>query len=235
MRPVLETARMSGARVLVVDDDPNMLSMLRRTLGFEGYNVTVAPSGEVALRSAAIERPDIVILDLMLPGMDGLEVCRRLRARIDVPILLLTARSSIPDRVAGLDAGADDYVPKPFAVDELLARIRALLRRVRPDYVEVLEFADLVLIPATREVLRAGRPIDLTAREFDLLEYFMRHPRQVLSREVIFQQVWGYELLSGTSNPIDVHVKALREKLEAEGRSRLIHTIRGVGFSLREA
>lgn len=226
---------MSGARVLVVDDDPNMLSMLRRTLGFEGYQVTVAVNGEVALRAAALERPDLVILDLMLPGMDGLEVCRRLRARIDVPILLLTARSSIPDRVAGLDAGADDYVPKPFAVDELLARVRALLRRARPDVIEVLEFADLVLIPATREVFRAGHPIDLTAREFDLLEYFMRHPRQVLSREVIFHHVWGYELLGGTSNPIDVHVKALREKLEAGGRSRLIHTIRGVGFSLREA
>jgi two-component system, OmpR family, response regulator MprA len=219
----------------VVDDDPNMLSMLRRTLGFEGYAVVAALDGESALRSIEMERPDLVVLDVMLPGMDGLEVCRRLRSRVGVPILLLTACGAVPDRVAGLDAGADDYLPKPFAVDELLARMRALLRRASPEFSEVLRFADLVQVPATREVLRGGRPIELTAREFDLLEYFLRHPRQVLTREVIFQQVWGYELLGGSSNSIEVHVKALRDKLEARGESRVIHTNRGVGYSLREA
>jgi two-component system response regulator MprA len=225
----------AGARVLVVDDDPNVLSMLRRTLGFEGYAVNVAPDGETAIRAAEQERPDAVILDLMLPGIDGLDVCRRLRARHGVPILLLTARGSVPDRVAGLDAGADDYLPKPFAVDELLARLRALLRRAGSEHGEVLEFDDLRLIPATREVFRAGRRIELTAREFDLLEFFLRHPRQVLTREVIFQQVWGYEFLGGSSNSIDVYVKALRDKLETQAEPRLIHTIRRVGYSLREA
>ena len=225
---------MASARILIVDDDPNILSMLRRTLGFEGYAVSVAPDGEAALRAVDLERPDLVVLDLMLPGIDGLEVCRRLRARAGVPILLLTARGSVPDRVAGLDAGADDYLPKPFAVDELLARLRALLRRANPDQAEVLELADLRLVPATREVFRAGRPVELTAREFELLECLLRHPRQVLTREVIFKQVWGYEYLGGPSNPIDVCVKALRDKLEARGESRLVQTIRGVGFSLRE-
>ena len=224
----------SNARILVVDDDPNMLSMLRRTLGFEGYRVNTAPDGESALRSAELERPDVVVLDVMLPGVDGLEVCRRLRSRLGVPILLLTARGSVPDRVAGLDAGADDYLPKPFAVDELLARIRALLRRVSPEHSEVLEFGDLTLFPVTREVFHDGRKIELTAREFDLLEFFLRHPRQVLTREVIFKQVWGYDYLGSSSNSIDVHVKALRDKLEAEDRPRLIHTIRRVGYSLRE-
>jgi two-component system, OmpR family, response regulator MprA len=225
----------AGARVLVVDDDPNILSMLRRTLGFEGYVVTVAPDGEGAMRSAERERPDAVVLDVMLPGIDGLDVCRRLRDRYGVPILLLTARGLVPDRVAGLDAGADDYLPKPFAVDELLARLRALLRRASAEHGEVLQFGDLSLIPATREVFRAGRKIELTAREFDLLEFFLRHPRQVLTREVIFQQVWGYEFLGGSSNSIDVQVKAVRDKLEAEGEPRLIQTIRRVGYSLREA
>ena len=161
-------------------------------------------------------------------------MCRRLRSRLDVPLLLLTARGSVPDRVAGLDAGADDYLPKPFAIDELLARLRALLRRSRPDNGETLEFADLQLCPSTREVRRSGRPVDLTAREFDLLEFFLRHPRQVLTREVIFQQVWGYELMGGSSNPIEVHVKALRDKLELHGEARLLQTIRRVGYSLRE-
>jgi two-component system response regulator MprA len=225
---------MGNARILVVDDDLNMLSMLRRTLGFEGYTVQVVPDGESALRAADLERPDIVVLDVMLPGLDGLTVCQRLRARLGVPILLLTARGSVPDRVAGLDAGADDYLPKPFAGDELLARVRALLRRTSPDHVEVLQFANLTMTPSTREVVREGRAIELTAREFDLLEFFLRHPRQVLTREVIFQQVWGYEFLGRASNPIDVHVKALRDKLEADGAPRLLHTVRGVGFSLRE-
>lgn len=225
---------MASARVLVVDDDPNMLSMLRRTLGFEGFAVTTAADGEHALRTIELERPDVVVLDVMLPGLDGIEVCRRLRSRLDVPLLLLTARGSVPDRVAGLDAGADDYLSKPFAIDELLARLRALLRRSPTDLSEVLEFADIKLSLSTREVHRGGRPVELTAREFDLLELFLRHPRQVLTREVIFQQVWGYELLGGSSNPIEVHVKALRDKLELAGEPRLLQTIRGVGYSLRE-
>jgi two-component system response regulator MprA len=211
-----------------------MVSMLRRTLGFEGYAVGTALDGESALRAAELDRPDLVVLDVMLPGIDGLQACRRLRARTGVPVLLLTARGSVPDRVAGLDAGADDYLPKPFAVDELLARVRALLRRAAPDHSEVLQFSDLRLIPSTREVLRGGRSIELTAREFDLLEFLMRHPRQALTREVIFQQVWGYEFLGGSSNSIDVHIKTLREKLETQGEPRLLHTIRGVGYSLRE-
>jgi two-component system response regulator MprA len=225
----------ASARVLVVDDDPNMVSMLRRTLGFEGNRVSSADDGESALRQAEQERPDVVILDVMLPGLDGLEVCRRLRSRLGVPILLLTARGSVPERVAGLDAGADDYLPKPFAVDELLARVRALVRRASPEQNERLEYAELSLVPSTREAFNAGRKVELTAREFDLLEFFLRHPRQVLSREVIFQQVWGYEFLGGSSNSIDVHVKALRDKLEAAGEPRLIQTIRRVGYSLREA
>jgi two-component system, OmpR family, response regulator MprA len=196
--------------------------------------VGTAPDGETALRSAELKRPDLIVLDVMLPGVDGLAVCRRLRTRLGVPILLLTARGSVPDRVAGLDAGADDYLPKPFAVDELLARIRALLRRTNPEHDEVLQFGDLTLMRATREVFRAGRKVELRAREFDLLEFFLRHPRQVLTREVIFQQVWGYDYLGSSSNSIDVHVKALRDKLEAHGDPRLIHTIRRVGYSLRE-
>ena len=224
-------------RILVVDDDPNMLSMLRRTLGFEGYRVTVAPDAETALRSADMELPDIVLVDVMLPGMNGLEFCRRMRARCpeELPVLMLTARDSVPDRVAGLDAGADDYLIKPFAVDELLARVRALLRRTGVKHTETLEFGPLKVIPSTREVFISGRAVDLTAREFDLVELFMRHPRQVLTREVIFMQVWGYELLGSSSNTIDAHIKAIRDKLESEQEPRLLHTIRGVGYSLREA
>jgi two-component system, OmpR family, response regulator MprA len=226
----------NNQRILVVDDDPNMLSMLRRTLGFEGYQVAVAGDAETALRSADLELPDLVLVDVLLPGMDGLELCRRIRARRpeELPVLMLTARDSVPDRVAGLDAGADDYLIKPFAVDELLARIRALLRRSGVKHSETLEFARLKVIPSTREVFVAGRAVELTAREFDLLELFMRHPRQVLTREVIFVHVWGYELLGSSSNTIDAHIKAIRDKLEAEGGPRLLQTIRGVGYSLRE-
>jgi len=223
------------SKILIVDDDANMLSMLRRTLGFEGYQVTIASDGESAVRSADIELPDLLVIDLMLPGMNGLDLCRHVRARCpeDLPVLMLTARGSVPDRVAGLDAGADDYLAKPFAVDELLARIRALLRRAGTKSLEVLVFGNLRLISSTREVFQSGRSIDLTAREFDLLELFMRHPRQVLSREVIFLQVWGYELLTSSSNTIDAHVKAIRDKLEVH-EPRLLQTIRGVGYSLRE-
>jgi two-component system, OmpR family, response regulator MprA len=224
-------------RVLVVDDDPRILSMMRRGLSIAGYSVDLAADGDEALATARESPPDIVILDVMLPEIDGLEVCRRLRAgNKSLPILMLTARGRVPDRVAGLDAGADDYLVKPFAFDELLARMRALLRRRGGDQAETiasLEFGDLRLNPATREVFRAGEPIDLTVREFDLLEFLMRNPRQVFSRDAIFERVWSTDF-GGESNVIDVHIMRLRSKLETEGRSRLIHTIRGVGYVLRE-
>jgi two-component system response regulator MprA len=221
-------------RVLAVDDDPKMLSLMRRGLSYAGYAVSVASDGEEALRLARDAPPSLVVLDVMLPGLDGLEVCRRMRAADrELPILMLTARERVPDRIAGLDAGADDYLVKPFAFDELLARIRALLRRARPDSDEVLRFADLTLNATTREVERGGRPLDLTAKEYELLEFLIRHPRQVLGREVIFQRVWGSDFL-GDSNLIDVHVMRLRNKLEGGARSRLIHTIRGAGYSLRQ-
>jgi two-component system response regulator MprA len=224
------------ARVLVVDDDPKILSLLRRGLSFEGYRVTTAEDGPGALAAARDEPPDLVVLDVMMPGLDGLEVCRRLRAGAeDVPILMLTARDTVPDRVAGLDAGADDYLVKPFAFDELLARVRALLRRARTEERDSggLRFADLELNPAGREAFRGGQSIALTAREFDLLELFLRNPRIVLTRETIFERVWGSDFL-GETNVIDVHVKALRDKLEAGGGSRVIQTVRGVGYALRE-
>ena len=221
-------------RILVVDDDPKMLSLMRRGLSFDGYAVELAADGEEALRSARESAPDLVVLDVMLPGLDGVEVCRRLRAGDpDLPILMLTAKGRVPDRVAGLDAGADDYLVKPFAFDELLARIRALLRRAGPREEDLLRFTDLTLDAATREVRRGSRGIGLTTKEFELLEFLLRHPRQVLSRDLIFERVWGSDFL-GESNIIDVHVMRLRDKLEAEGEPRLIHTIRGAGYSLRE-
>jgi two-component system, OmpR family, response regulator MprA len=175
----------------------------------------------------------MVILDWMLPGMDGLEVCRRLRAAGPMPILMLTAKDAVGDRVTGLDAGADDYLVKPFAFDELLARMRALLRRAAPSSPEVLHFADLTLDTGTRQAFRADRPIELTAKEYELLELFMRHPRQVLTREVIFDRVWGYDF-GGESNIIEVYVRYLRQKTEAANEKRLVHTVRGVGYVLRE-
>lgn len=221
-------------RILVADDDPKMLSLMRRGLSFDGYTVDLAADGEEALKSARDNRPDLVVLDVMLPGLDGVEVCRRLRAGDPgLPILMLTARGRVPDRVAGLDAGADDYLVKPFAFDELLARIRALLRRVGAREEAFLHFADLSLDPSTREVQRGSRRIGLTTKEFELLEFLMRHPRQVLSRDLIFERVWGSDFL-GESNIIDVHVMRLRDKLEANGEPRLIHTVRGAGYSLRE-
>jgi len=228
-------ATTARARVLVVDDDPKILSLLRRGLSSEGYQVSTAKDGLGALTAARDELPDLVVLDVMLPGLDGLEVCRRLRAGDeDVPILMLTARDTVPDRVAGLDAGADDYLVKPFAFDELLARVRALLRRTRTGEGEVYRYADLAIDPATREVRRGDRTIELTAREYDLLEFMTRHARQVFSRETIFERVWGSDFM-GESNVIDVVVMRLREKLEAEGEPRLIQTVRGVGYTLREA
>ena len=222
--------------ILVVDDEPAVRDSLRRALDLEGYEVELASDGEEALARLANEpQPEAVILDILMPGIDGLEVCRRLRlAGSTLPVLMLTARAEVDSRVAGLDAGADDYLPKPFALAELLARLRALLRRAASEPAEVLRFADLELDPGTREVTRAGRPIELTRTEFSLLELFLRNPRQVLTRSVIFERVWGFDF-GPTSNSLDVYIGYLRRKTEADGASRLIHTIRGVGYALREA
>ena len=225
---------MPPPRILVVDDDLNMLNLLRRGLSFAGYAVDLAPDGEQGLSMAHDRPPDLVVLDVMLPGLDGVEVCRRLRAGdLELPILILTARDQVPDRVTGLSAGADDYLLKPFAFEELLARIRALLRRSHRGDDGTLRFADLTVNPVTRDVERGGRHIELTAKEYELLEFFLRHPRQVLARDVIYEYVWGSELLTG-SNVIDVLVMRLREKLEAVGEPRILHTMRGAGYSLRE-
>jgi two-component system response regulator MprA len=223
-------------RILVIDDETKIVDFIRRGLQFEGYQVDTAYDGEAGLAQARSEPPDLVILDVMMPGLDGLEVCRRLRAAgwTELPILMLTAKDAVPDRVAGLDAGADDYLVKPFAFDELLARIRALLRRRRPaGESQALRFGDVVANPATREVQRGDRVVALTAKEFDLLELFLRHPRQVLTRDTIYEHVWGYDF-GGESNIIEVYVRYLRSKLEAGDEPRLIQTVRGVGYVLRE-
>ena len=225
--------------ILVVDDERAVRDSLRRALELEGYRVELAEDGEEALRRLELEPlPDAVILDVLMPGADGLEVCRRLRgAGNEVPVLMLTARAEIDSRVAGLDAGADDYLSKPFALAELLARLRALLRRLGPGDESVptdtLRFGDLQLDPGTREVRRAGAPIELTRTEFSLLELFLRNPRQVLTRSIIFERVWGYDF-GPSSNSLDVYIGYLRRKTEAGGRGRLIHTVRGVGYALRE-
>jgi len=223
-------------RILVVDDDDAVRESLRRALQLEQYEVELAADGVEALdriRDAATE-PEAVILDVSMPRLDGLEVCRRLRRDGNpIPILMLTARDEVSDRVAGLDAGADDYVVKPFALEELLARLRALLRRVLNDGAEVLRFADLELNPSTREVRRGEDPIELTRTEFSLLELFMTNPRQVLTRSIIFERVWGYDFGFG-SNSLDVYIGYLRRKTEQGGHPRLIQTIRGVGYALRE-
>jgi two-component system response regulator MprA len=222
-----------SSRVLVIEDEDRIRQFLQRGLAYENYRVDVAPDGPTGLSIARENPPDIVILDWMLPGMDGLEVCRRLRAAGPVPILMLTAKDTVGDRVIGLDAGADDYLVKPFAFDELLARIRALLRRTSPSQPEVLHFSDLRLDTGTRQAFRGDRAVDLTAKEYELLELFMRHPRQVLTREVIFDRVWGYDF-GGERNIIEVYVRYLRQKTEAGGEPRLLHTVRGVGYVLRE-
>jgi two-component system response regulator MprA len=221
-------------RILIVEDEEQIASFLRRGLASEGYEVDTAADGQTALARAREARPDLVVLDLMLPGMDGLEVCRRLRtAHSSLPILILTARDSVSDRVQGLDAGSDDYMVKPFALAELFARVRALLRRAGPGEPEMLQFADLRLDTGTRQVNRSDARIELTSKEFDLLELFLRHPRQVLSRETIYDQVWGYDF-GGESNIIEVYIRYLRQKLEADGKPRLLFTVRGVGYVLRE-
>jgi two-component system, OmpR family, response regulator MprA len=222
-------------KILVVDDERAVRESLRRALELEGYEIELAGDGNEALyRLESSEEPDAMILDVLMPGVDGLEVCRRIRGTgSKLPVLMLTARTEIEDRVAGLDAGADDYVTKPFALEELLARVRALLRRTSEDGDEVLRFVDLELDPGTREVRRGGRQIELTRTEFSLLELFLRNPRQVLTRSVIFERVWGYDFGFG-SNSLDVYIGYLRRKTEAAGEPRLIYTVRGVGYALRE-
>jgi two-component system, OmpR family, response regulator MprA len=235
---MLAQITMRAMKILVVDDERAVRESLRRALELEGYDVELADDGEAALeRLEGTALADAVILDVLMPGIDGLEVCRRLRARDNgVPVLMLTARAEVDSRVAGLDAGADDYLPKPFALAELLARLRALLRRTSNGDVssDVLRFADLELELGTREVRRGGRLIELTRTEFSLLELFLRNPRQVLTRSVIFERVWGYDF-GPTSNSLDVYIGYLRRKTEDGGASRLIHTVRGVGYALREA
>jgi two-component system response regulator MprA len=220
-------------RILIIEDDEGIVRVLRRALSYEGYTVDTALDGETGLHMARDHHPDLVILDLMLPGMDGIEVCQRLRSGGSTPILMLTAKDAVQDRVQGLDAGADDYMTKPFELDELLARLRALLRRTQLDRAPVLSFADLILDTSTRQASRKNRMIPLTAKEYDLLELFLRHPRQVLTREMIFDRVWGYDF-GGESNVLDVYIRYLRQKLETEGEMRLIHTVRGVGYVVRE-
>jgi two-component system response regulator MprA len=222
-------------RVLVVDDDPAVRESLRRSLAFNGYQVELADDGEHALRKVAATHPDVVVLDVMMPRMDGLAACRALRAAgDDVPVLMLTARDEVSDRVAGLDAGADDYLPKPFALEELLARLRALLRRIGPSETgTVLRLADLSLDPVSRDVIRGERSLRLTRTEFALLELFLHHPRQVLTRERILDEVWGYDFAT-SANSLEVYVGYLRRKTEADGEPRLIHTVRGVGYVARE-
>jgi two-component system response regulator MprA len=224
-------------RVLVVDDDKAVRESLRRSLEFNGYDVALAADGAEALAGMATSHPDVVVMDVMMPRLDGLETTRAMRqAGHDLPILVLTARDAVGDRVEGLDAGADDYLTKPFALAELLARLRALLRRVVPDDAEdeVLTFADLTMDLATREVRRGDRAIELTRTEFTLLEMFLRRPRRVLERSFILEEVWGYDFPT-TANSLEVYVGYLRRKTEAEGEPRLLHTVRGVGYVLKSA
>jgi len=221
------------ARILVIEDDEAILKFLRRGLAYEGYQVDTAMDGQAGLTLARDNPPDLVVLDLMLPGIDGLEVCRRLRAGGPLPIIILTAKDTVNDRIQGLDMGADDYMVKPFNLDELLARVRALLRRAQPTRPQILRFADLMLDTGTRQAARGDRAISLTAKEYELLELFMSQPRQVLTRESIFDRVWGYDF-GGESNIIEVYIRYLRQKLEENDESRLIHTVRGMGYVLRE-
>jgi two-component system response regulator MprA len=221
-------------RILVVDDDPAVCGSIDRALRLEGYEVKTAGTGGGALEALALDPPDALVLDLQLPDIDGLEVCRRMRAADDdTPVLMLTARDAVDDRVQGLDAGADDYLVKPFALAELLARLRALLRRRADTESETLRYGDLTLDTATREARRGDRPFSLTRIEFDLLELFLKHPRQVLTREIILDRVWGYNFDS-TTNSLAVYVGYLRRKTEEGGEPRVLHTVRGVGYVLRD-
>lgn len=220
-------------RILVIEDDEKILHLLRRILAFEGYEVYTAAEGKSGLALARERKPDLVILDWMLPDIDGLEVGLRLRKMSSVPILMLTAKDQVEDKVEGLDAFADDYMVKPFAVGELLARIRALLRRTSDDRAKELSFADLTLYRNTRKAIRGDRVIELTAKEYDLLELFMRHPQQVLTRKKIFESVWNYDF-GGESNVLDVYIRYLRQKLEEGGEERLVFTVRSVGYVMRK-
>jgi two-component system, OmpR family, response regulator MprA len=217
--------------ILVIDDDPKIVSVLRRALAYAGYPVKTALTAAEGLARALEDPPALVILDVMLPDLSGFEVCRRLREGSEVPILMLTARDEVDDRVHGLDQGADDYLVKPFALQELLARVRTLLRRVRPEP-KVLRYGDLSLDTGSREVHRGEREITLSAKEYELLSLFLRHPRQVLTRDMIMEQVWGYDF-SGESNVLEVYIGYLRTKLESSGESRLIQTVRGAGYVLK--
>lgn len=221
--------------VLIIDDDPRITALLKRALNFEGYSATIAGDGVDGLDKALKGNPDMVVLDIMMPEMDGWEVCRRIRAEKDVPILMLTARDEVPDRVKGLDMGADDYLVKPFALEEFLARVRSALRRKKAakEGGRRLCFADITLDTGTREVFRDGRELRLTAKEFDLLLIFMEHPRQVLTRDLLMERVWGYDF-SGESNVLEVYVGMLRQKLDGGREKRLVHTVRGVGYVLKE-
>jgi two-component system response regulator MprA len=225
-------------KILVVDDERAVRESLKRALELEGYEIELAADGQEALQRLegnGESQPDAVLLDVLMPNVDGLEVCRRLRKSGNrVPVLMLTARDEVENRVSGLDAGADDYVTKPFALEELVARIRALLRRTSADDDEVLRFADLELDSGTREVRRGGAQIDLTRTEFALLELFLTNPRQVLTRSIIFERVWGYDF-GFASNSLDVYIGYLRRKTETGGKPRLIQTVRGVGYALRES
>lgn len=219
--------------ILLVEDDPKLAKFIAAELSLEGYRVTIAPNGMEGLSIARDTQPDLVILDWMLPGISGLDLCLRLRnTGIQVSIIMLTAKDEVPDRVTGLNAGADDYVTKPFSMEELLARVKAHLRRTHPDEPDTLEFEDLNLNRLTREVYRGSQLVKLTAKEFDLLEFLLRHPRQVIARDQILEKVWGYDFM-GESNIIEVYIRALRIKLEANNPKRLLHTVRGVGYVLR--
>jgi DNA-binding response OmpR family regulator len=221
-------------RILVIDDDPAVTSVLKRSLAYEGFTVETASSGGDGLAIARERLPDLVILDVMMPGMDGLAVLERLRAADpQLPVLLLTAKDDPADQVEGLERGADDYVVKPFTIEVLLARVRALLRRHQADRPEVLRFADLSLDTAGRRARRSGREIDLTSTEYDLLRQFLEHPRRVLPKDFLMDRVWGYDF-GGSTNVLEVYVKQLRQKLEVAGEPRLIHTLRGTGYVLRE-
>ena len=223
----------AAPRILIVEDEEKLAKFVQLELGYEGYEVTVANDGLSGLMAARDSEPDLVLLDWMMPGLSGVEVCRRLRSTgAMMPVILLTAKDGIEDRVAGLDAGADDYVVKPFSIEELLARVRAHLRRTQPEDPEVFVFSDLSLNRKTREVKRGDRSIELTAKEFDLLDYLISHPKQVLTRDRILEEVWGYDFM-GDSNIIEVYIRYLRLKLEAENESRLIQTVRGVGYVMR--
>ncbi len=228
------TSTASKGHVLVIEDESKLARFVEVELTYEGYRVTVAADGPTGLVAAREQLPDLILLDWMLPGITGLEICRRLRSTGNrVPVILMTAKDDVTDRVAGLDAGADDYVVKPFSIQELLARVRAHLRRYQGSEEGRLTFLDLILDPLTRDVMRGDRRIELTAKEFDLLRYLMEHPRQVLTRQQILENVWGYDFM-GDSNIIEVYIRYLRLKVEQEGEKRLIQTVRGVGYVLRD-